>query len=94
VVDEVGFGFITGEGSLWGSHPVTEKPTSLAQLATLEKDRLAANVLAALLMREGVFVSAPVHLGFIAAHTEADIDVIINAHITALREMKERGFIG
>jgi len=94
VMDEVGFGFVTGEGPLWGFHGLSEKPASLRGLNFGSGKVDAAKALGALLLREGVFVSAPPHLGYLsAAHTEEDIDHIISAHRTALSELRERGFL-
>ena len=53
----------------------------------------AATALSGLLIREGVFVSAPAHLGFLgAAHAEEDVDRIVAAHETAVLELRDRGF--
>ena len=94
VSDEIGWGYVTGAGPMWGYSPVSEKPASATELRHLEKNRDAGKALSALLLREGVFVSAPMQRGFIsAAHTEEDIDYVIAAHRVALLELKERGFI-
>jgi glutamate-1-semialdehyde 2,1-aminomutase len=97
-MDEAGWGLVTGAGSMWGFHAVSEKPASIRDIGAgllFDEDRQhAARALSALLLREGVLVSAPMHLGFIsAAHSEDDIDQMIAAHRVALAEMKERGFI-
>jgi glutamate-1-semialdehyde aminotransferase len=46
------------------------------------------------LMREGVAMSAPVHLSFLsAAHTEADVDRVVDAHRVALAGMASDGVL-
>jgi glutamate-1-semialdehyde 2,1-aminomutase len=93
VMDEAGWGFITGEGPLWGLHAISEKPATASEWATVNRNIDAARALAGLLIREGVLAST-MHLGFLsAAHSDDDIDHIITAHRTALDEMKRRGFI-
>jgi glutamate-1-semialdehyde 2,1-aminomutase len=87
--DGLGFGRVTGEGPLWGVHPTFQEPGPEGAKAAAD----AATALSGLLLREGVFVSSPAHLGFLgAAHTEDDVDRIVEAHETALHELRERGF--
>ena len=94
VAAEVGFGFVTGLGPMWGFHPVAAQPASLNDLGRVEKNMDAAKALGALLLRERIFTTAPRHVGFIsAAHTEDDIDRIVAAYRVALLGLRERGFI-
>ena len=91
-LDEVGVpGYVTGAGSLWGLHFTAEKPTSIRTKQQINKEAAAA--LSGYLLKEGVFVSAPMHLGFLsAAHTKDDVDHIVSAHIKVLATLKTNGF--
>lgn len=59
-MDEVGWGMVTGVGSMWGYHAVAGKPASVRDIGLLDTDPHAARALSALLLREGVLVSSPV----------------------------------
>ncbi|MQA83744.1 MAG: aminotransferase class III-fold pyridoxal phosphate-dependent enzyme [Streptosporangiales bacterium] len=83
---------VTGAGSLWGFHFTDAKPANVRDLHG--SDKVAARMLAALLLREGVFLSSPVHLAFLSsAHGESELDQIVAAHATALERMKTEGIV-
>ncbi len=53
----------------------------------------AGRLLATYLMLQKVLVSAPMHLAFLStAHTDQDIDLIIDAHRQALARLKSEGW--
>jgi glutamate-1-semialdehyde 2,1-aminomutase len=94
VMDEAGWGVVTGDGPIWGFHALSERPGRDRDLVTATGNHAAAMAMSALLLREGVLVSAPLHLGFLsAAHTDDDVDRIVAAHRTAVSELRTRGFI-
>lgn len=83
---------ITGVGSLWGTHFAGRPPRSVRDLR--KGDPIKGQLLHHYLMREGVAMSAPVHLSFLSsAHTTADVDQVIEAHRVALRGMVKDGVL-
>jgi glutamate-1-semialdehyde 2,1-aminomutase len=92
LLDEVGLvGQITGTGSLWGLHFLDEAPNNMRDQAGA--NTTAARLLSTYLMLEGVLVSAPMHLAFLStAHTEADADLIVDAHRRSLTRLKTEGW--
>lgn len=84
---------VTGVGSLWGTNFTTSSPLSRRDQIDANKD--AANVASSYLLKEGVLVSAPLHLGFVStAHTERDIDFVVEAHERAFAQMMREGLFG
>jgi glutamate-1-semialdehyde 2,1-aminomutase len=86
-------GFVTGVGSMWGIHFTPERPTSIRDQVRMQKE--ATTVLSGYLLQQGVFMMAPVHLGFVStAHTKEEVDFVVEAHVQALSAMKSEGFFG
>ena len=88
VLNELGIqGFVTGIGSMWGTHFSSTTPTSAQD--KLADNRTASRLLAAYLLLEGVLMSSPVHLSFLSTeHSENDVDAVIDAHRAALIRMR------
>jgi glutamate-1-semialdehyde 2,1-aminomutase len=93
LVDELDIdAHVTGMDSMWGVHFSETSPVSVRDKAS--DNALAARLLAAYLLLEGVLMSSPVHLSFVsAAHTTADVDFVLGAHRRALTRMKEEGCV-
>lgn len=85
-------GQVTGIESLWGIHLVDEPLTDVRPiLADPAASRLGSR-LSTELYREGVLTSTPMHLAFMStAHTEDDVDEIVEAHRRALTRMLAEG---
>jgi glutamate-1-semialdehyde 2,1-aminomutase len=84
--------YVTGIGSMWGTHFSSSAPESVRD--KLADNHVASCLLAAYLLLEGVLMSAPVHLSFLCTeHTEADVDAVIDAHRAALGRMRREGCI-
>jgi glutamate-1-semialdehyde 2,1-aminomutase len=84
---------VTGAGSIWGTNFTATAPDS--RRAQKGANKAVANVASSYLLAEGVLVSAPLHLGFVStAHTEADVDAVVEAHGRAFRAMKREGLFG
>jgi glutamate-1-semialdehyde 2,1-aminomutase len=80
-------GQVTGTGSIWGLHFLDAMPASMREQATA--NATAGRLLATYLLLEGVLVSAPMHLAFLStAHTDDDVDTILQAHRRALQRLK------
>jgi glutamate-1-semialdehyde 2,1-aminomutase len=86
-------GTVTGAGPLWGLHLETDTPpTSVRGSAGFINT--AAYPLTGYLLREGVLMQAPVHQGFLGtAHTHADIEAVIAAHVRSFAAMKADGVV-
>jgi len=90
VLGEAGVsGFVTGMGSMWGGPYFTDvKPTSMRGVAA--GNQLAAMLFSSYLILEGVLMTAPPHLNFVStAHTDDDVDQIIEAHRTAVKRLQD-----
>jgi len=62
-------------------------PSSMREQSTA--NATAGRLLATYLLLEGVLVSAPMHLAFLStAHTDDDVDTILQAHRRALLRLK------
>jgi glutamate-1-semialdehyde 2,1-aminomutase len=84
---------VTGEGSIWGTNFTAAEPDS--RRAQLDANKAVANVASSYLLTEGVLVSAPLHLGFLStAHTEQDVDRVVEAHRRAFSAMLSEGIFG
>jgi len=92
VFEELGVAaHVTGIGSMWGYHFVPRAPRSRREQKGM--NTTALRVLGAYLRLEGVFLSSPVHLGFLStAHTREDVDFVVEGHRRALIRMKAEGF--
>jgi glutamate-1-semialdehyde 2,1-aminomutase len=85
-------GWVTGLGSLWGLHFTERPPSNIRDQA--QANVAASRALAAYLLLEGILVSAPMHLAFLStAHTDADVDAVIDAHRRAFARMKDDGWL-
>ncbi len=84
---------VTGTGSLWGTNFTHAAPAS-------RRDQVGANkavaaVASSYLLAQGVLVSAPLHLGFLStAHTDSDVDRVVEAHEHAFSAMVRDGLFG
>jgi glutamate-1-semialdehyde 2,1-aminomutase len=87
-------GHVTGIGSLWGLHLLTETvPTNVRESAGFAET--GGMALTGYLLRERVLMEAPVHLGFVCTkHTDELVDDVIEAHVRALHRMKSDGVLG
>lgn len=84
---------VTGAGSIWGGpYFVDEPPTDIRTVAT--GDQLAARLLSIYLLLAGVLVTSPSHLNFVStAHTEADVETVVEAHRFALERLQAEGVV-
>jgi glutamate-1-semialdehyde 2,1-aminomutase len=91
-LEEVGVeGSITGMTSMWGLHFAGTAPRSRREERLDNAD--VAKVMPSYLLREGILMPAPMHLGFVStAHSESDVDEVVEAHTRALTAMKADGF--
>lgn len=81
---------ITGVGGMWGTHFAASPPRSVRDLG--QRSDFKGQLLHHYLIREGVAMSAPVHLSFLSsAHTADDVDEVVEAHRTALGRMIKEG---
>jgi glutamate-1-semialdehyde 2,1-aminomutase len=84
-------GHATGAGSLWGLHFSQDEPRNVRD--QVHGDTSANLALSAYLGLEGILVSAPMHLAFLStAHTDADVDSVVNAHRRSFERMKAAGW--
>jgi glutamate-1-semialdehyde 2,1-aminomutase len=84
--------FITGIDSMWGVHFSPASPSTVRDKG--QDNAVAARLLAAYLLLEGVLMSSPVHLSFVStAHTEEDVDTVLEAHRAALTRMRREGCV-
>lgn len=87
-------GTVAGAGSIWGVHLKTAvEPKNVRESqGSSEPGGIA---LTGYLLREGVLMEAPCHLGFVStAHTPELVDEAIAAHRAALVKMKRDGIVG
>lgn len=75
---------VTGTGPVFASHFIENLPTNPRELAAEDKRR--QKELGIALLYHGVFLN-PTHAFLSFAHTEEDLDRIISAHRTALRDV-------
>lgn len=82
---------MTGVGSMFCTHFTEKKIESVRDL--VDENMKAAKAFYPHLLQEGVFIPN-IHMGFLsAAHTEEDVDRIIEAHCNALKAVRERGLL-
>lgn len=80
-------GQVTGTGSIWGLHFLDAMPSSMREQSGA--NATACLLLATYLLLEGVLLSAPMHLAFLStAHTDQDVEAILQAHRRALTRLK------
>jgi glutamate-1-semialdehyde 2,1-aminomutase len=93
ILDQVGVaGHVTGAGSIWGLHFMSGEPRNIRDQA--QANAAASRLLAVYLLLEGVLVSAPMHLAFLStAHTDEDVEMVLEAHRRALTRLKEEGWL-
>jgi glutamate-1-semialdehyde 2,1-aminomutase len=86
-------GFVTGAGSMWGGPYFTSTlPTCIRDVAA--SDQVAARLYSTYLILEGILMTSPPHLNFLStAHTEADVDRVIDAHRAVLARLQSGGVI-
>ena len=86
-------GFVTGTGSMWGGPYFTTKlPTCIRDVAASNQG--AARLYSTYLILEGVLMTSPPHLNFLStAHTEADVDQVIDAHRAVLGRLAASGVV-
>lgn len=86
-------GSVAGAGSLWGLHLGSDVPPRSVREEQLPGDD-SGRLLAGYLLREGVLMAAPVHLGFVStSHTEQIVDDVLDAHRRAFAKMKADGLL-
>lgn len=93
-LDEAGIsGFVTGTGSMWGGPYFTgAQPTCIRDVAA--SDQLAARLYSSYLILEGVLMTSPPHLNFLStAHTEEDVNRVIDAHKAVLARLQGIGVL-
>lgn len=93
VMEEFGIqGHVTGLGSMWGVHFTSKSPKSPREM--VDANHTASRLLSAYLLLEGILMSSPAHLGFLStAHSEADVDAVIQSHRNALERMMHEGVL-
>jgi glutamate-1-semialdehyde 2,1-aminomutase len=92
VLSDLGIpGFITGVGSIWGGpYFMDREPTSMRDL--LDSNQAAATLVSACLLQHGVLMTGPPHLNFLStAHTEDDVDQIVDAHREVMKRLQSEG---
>jgi glutamate-1-semialdehyde 2,1-aminomutase len=86
-------GAVTGIGPWWGLHLGSSQPPRSVR-DKCEEGLLPALVLAGYLGYEGVHMMAPVHQAFLCTeHTERDVEVVAQAHASALTAMRSDGLV-
>jgi glutamate-1-semialdehyde 2,1-aminomutase len=85
-------GQVTGTGSIWGLLFMDTSPKNMRDQSVA--NATAGRLLAAYLLLEGILLSAPMHLAFLStAHTDQDVDLILEAHRRALMRLKAEGWL-
>jgi glutamate-1-semialdehyde 2,1-aminomutase len=84
-------GFVTGEGSIWGGPYFMDwEPASIRDL--VHCNQAAGSLLSTCLLEHGVLMTAPAHLNFLStAHTEEDVDRVVEAHHEVLKLLQSEG---
>jgi glutamate-1-semialdehyde 2,1-aminomutase len=91
-VEELGVNArVTGTESAWGVHMYGADGLTTMREIMMDADTMRlGSRLAEELRVEGVLVHTPLHIGFLcSAHTDEDIDALIEAHRVALRRVRD-----
>ncbi len=92
VLSELGIpGFVTGVGSIWGGpYFMDREPTSMRDL--LDSNQAAGTLVSACLLELGVLMTGPPHLNFLStAHTDEDVDQVVDAHREVMKRLQSEG---